>query len=59
MVGSRLFLPFVRGRMYAAPEVGVAPLMTPMVAAPVTFGMPLRGQDDRATACTVRKLAWA
>ena len=36
MVGARLFLPFARGRMYVAPEVGYAALTT--VAAPVTFG---------------------
>ena len=47
MVGARLFLPFARGRMYVAPEVGYANLAT--VAAPVTFGLALRGQDDRAT----------
>ena len=47
MVGARLFLPFARGRMYVAPEVGYAALMT--VAAPVTLGLALRGQDDRAT----------
>jgi hypothetical protein len=47
-LGARLFLPFARGRMYVAPEVGYANLAT--VAAPVTFGMPLRGQNDRATA---------
>ena len=49
MVGARLFLPFARGRMYVAPEVGFAPLMTPTVTAPVTFGMTLGGRDDRAT----------
>lgn len=47
VVGARLFPPFAGGRMYLAPEAGYAPLMT--VAAPVTFGMPLCGQDDRAT----------
>jgi hypothetical protein len=41
MVGARLFLPFARGRMYLAPEVEYAALMT--VAAPVTFGIALRG----------------
>ena len=48
MVGARLFLPFARGRMYVAPEVGYAALTT--VAAPVTFGWRLHGQDGRATA---------
>jgi hypothetical protein len=58
MVGARLFLPFARGKMYVAPEVGFAPLIFPhtpnhedalmTVAAPVTFGMALGGQDDRA-----------
>ena len=43
MVGARLFLPFARGRMYVAPEVGYAESTT--VAVPVTFGMALRGQD--------------
>lgn len=47
MAGARLFLPFARGRMYVAPEVGYAALMT--VAAPVTFGMTLRNRDERAT----------
>jgi hypothetical protein len=47
MAGARLFLPFARGRMYVAPEVGVgAPYGT--VAAPVTLGMTLRGQESRA-----------
>ena len=46
MVGARLFLPFARGRMYVAPEVGFAPLMTPTVAAPVTFGMPLKVSEQ-------------
>jgi hypothetical protein len=49
MVGARLFLPFARGRMYVAPEVGFELGTTGPVAAPVTFGMRLRGQDDRAT----------
>ena len=40
MVGARLFLPFARGRMYVAPEVGYAALT--IVPAAVTFGMPLR-----------------
>jgi hypothetical protein len=44
MVGARLFLPFARGRMYVAPEVGYAPVLR--WAAPVTFGMPLRGQES-------------
>jgi hypothetical protein len=44
MVGARLFLPFARGKKYVAPEVGYANLA--MVAAPVAFGIPLRGQDD-------------
>jgi hypothetical protein len=48
MVGARLFLPFARGRMYVAPEVGYANLAT--VAVPVMFGMALRGQNSRATA---------
>jgi hypothetical protein len=47
MVGARLFVPFARGRMYVAPEVGYAALTT--VAAPVTFGMALRGRDERST----------
>jgi hypothetical protein len=48
MVGARLFLPFARGRMYVAPEVGIgAPYGT--VAAPVTLGMTLRGQASRAS----------
>jgi hypothetical protein len=52
MVGARLFLPIARGKMYVAPEVGFAPLIYPhtpnfedaliTVAAPFTFGMPLR-----------------
>ena len=46
-VGARLFLPFARSRMYVAPEVGYAALTT--VAAPVTFGLALRGRDDRTT----------
>ena len=51
MVGARLFLPFARGRMYVAPEVGFElGSSTATVAAPVTCGMRLRGQDDRATA---------
>ena len=51
MVGARLFLPFARGRMYVAPEVGFElGSSTATVAAPVTLGMTLRGQDDRATA---------
>lgn len=50
MVGARLFLPFARGRMYVAPEVAIEGGTTGMVAAPVTLGMTLRGQDDRATA---------
>ena len=48
VVGARLFLP-ARGRMYVAPEVGYANLAT--VAVPVTFGMALGGQDDRAPRC--------
>jgi hypothetical protein len=47
MVGARLFLAFARGRMYVAPEAGYAALTT--VPAAVTFGAPLRGQDDRPT----------
>jgi hypothetical protein len=47
MAGARLFLPFARGRMYVAPEVGYRALMT--VAAPVTLGIALRGQADRTT----------
>jgi hypothetical protein len=50
MVGARLFLPFARGRMYVAPEVGFEGGTTGMLATPVTLGMWLRGQDDRATA---------
>jgi len=46
-VGARLFLPFASSRMYVAPEVGYAAFAT--VAAPVTFGMALRGGDDRTT----------
>ena len=55
MVGARLFLPFARGRMYVAPEVGIAPLLYPhsmvtedplvTVTAPFTFGMALGRQD--------------
>ena len=48
MVGARLFLPFAGGRMYVAPEAGYAALT--IVPAAVTFGLPLRGQDVRATA---------
>jgi hypothetical protein len=40
MVGARLFLPFARGRMYVAPEVGYAALT--IVPAAVAFGMPIR-----------------
>jgi hypothetical protein len=54
MVGVRLFLPFARGRMYVAPEVGYATLT--IVPAAVTFGMALRGQDDRATGGPVSPL---
>jgi hypothetical protein len=50
MVGARLFLPFARGRMYLAPEVGFEGGTTGMVAAPVTLGTRLRGQDTRGTA---------
>jgi hypothetical protein len=50
MVGARLFLPFARGRMYVAPEVGIELGATGMVAAPVTLGMALRGQNSRASA---------
>ena len=59
-VGARLFLPFARGKMYVAPEVGVAPLIFPhtmqtedpllTLTAPLTFGMPLRGQNSHAVA---------
>jgi hypothetical protein len=55
-IGARLFLPFARGRMYVAPEVGVAPLIFPhtrqtedpliAVAAPVTVGITLGEPDD-------------
>ena len=51
MFGARLILPFARGRMYVAPEVGIAPLLYPhsmmtedpliTVTAPVTVGMAL------------------
>jgi hypothetical protein len=51
MVGARLFLPFARGRMYVAPEVGVgAETAAATVATPVTLGMTLRGQNSRALA---------
>ena len=59
MVGTRLFLPFAGGKMYVAPEVGVAPLIFPhtrnyedplvTVAAPVTVGMTLGEPVDRAS----------
>jgi hypothetical protein len=55
MVGVRLSLPFARGRMYVAPEVGIAPLLYPhtlvtedpliTVTAPVTVGMALGNQN--------------
>jgi hypothetical protein len=43
MAGARLFLPFARGKIYVAPEVGYATLT--IVPASVTLGMPIRGQD--------------
>ena len=48
MVGARVILPFARGRMYVAPEVGFVPT-APTVAAPVTLGMRLRGIDRTIT----------
>jgi hypothetical protein len=39
MVGARLFLPFVRGRIYVAPEVVFG--APPTLAVPVTLGIGL------------------
>jgi hypothetical protein len=59
MVGARLVLPFAGGKMYVAPQIGVAPLIFPhvrnsedplvTVAAPLTVGMTLGQEVDRAS----------
>jgi hypothetical protein len=55
MVGARLFLPFARGRMYVAPEVGVGlETAAGMVAAPVALGMTLRGRTVGTLSVTGR-----
>jgi hypothetical protein len=53
MVGVRVFLPFARGRMYAAPEAGYGALT--IVPAAVTFGMTVRRSRSQPDEATVRR----